>query len=508
MRKAMVGDARRVVSLLSMGLFMVLIGLSITEMRASLAIDGQFVFYGYAPPTIVNYTAVEDGVLVYNFTRFPAILSIVGINDSTQVEVYDLTSMELLASKTIDRMELWTVQLGSRETGETVPEAEEAYIKVVSDKIVAVHLGGGPGRAFQGGGGGGLIVFGSYVFYPSTDSGFASREFIFMATETTWKPDMYFGEHDVYHIFGVEDCHVTVFNADGVEVTELDVVAGSFNKISLSAGYVYRVSSTGRILICGISDECFKYLPSLTGGFVGKHFLGTVLGQTQEQGRESILVVAHEDAEVSVLDTTRPGWLIALQGPDLKKSLVAGEYWFDSTMRGGIPVRIDSTGRISVLMGKGVGGGWSAETNTSFIENLGDDVSIAGVRAGETFGFFAPTSAIVFATQDSTVEIDDMPVAMQQDEYYSLLPGQHTVRGNAPIVVEILGEGTASPAASGTTWCSWGGYLVSSQGSEVTYPEPPPIGGFGELITYIAVGVAVPIVIIIAAILIRKKRKH
>jgi len=416
--------------------------------------------------------------------------------------------MELLASKTIDRMDLWTVQLGSKDTREAVPEAEEAYVKVVSDKLVAVHLGGGPGRPFQGGGGGGLVVYGSFVFYPSTDGGFAGEEFIFMATETTWKPDMYFGEHDVYHIFSVEDSHVSVFDAEGAEVTEVDAAAGSFSKISLNAGYVYRISSTGRILVVGISDECFTYLPSLTGGFVGKHFLGTVLGQTQEQGRESILVVAHEDADVSVYDTTRPGWLIALQGADVEKSLRSGEHWFDSTMRGGIPVRIESTGEISVLMGKGVGGGWSAETNTSFIENLGDDMSVAGVRAGETFGFYVPTSAIVFATQDSTVEIDDMPIAMRQDEYHKLLPGQHKVRGNAPIIVEVLGEGTASPVGSGTTWCSWGGYLVSPQGLEVTYPEPAPIGGLGELIPYIAVGVAVPIIVIIAAIVIRKKRKH
>jgi hypothetical protein len=203
MKKAIALERRRLSALLYACLLAVLIALSTTQVRTVVAADGQYVFYGYAPSTIVNYTEVEDGSIIPNFTRFPASLDIVGINDTTQVEVYDLTSMGLLASKTIDRMELWTVQLGSRETGETVPQAEEAYVKVVSDKLVAVHLGGGPGRPFQGGGGGGLVVYGSFVFYPSTDGGFAGEEFIFMATETTWKPDMYFGEHDVYHIFSV-----------------------------------------------------------------------------------------------------------------------------------------------------------------------------------------------------------------------------------------------------------------------------------------------------------------
>ncbi|MFB0504079.1 MAG: hypothetical protein ACETWE_09615 [Candidatus Bathyarchaeia archaeon] len=504
MKKPTAVDRRGSHALLYAWLFGALIGLSIVQVTASPSTDEHYVFYGYAPSTIVNYTAVEEGIPVYNFTRFPASLNIVGINDTTQVEVYDLTSMELLASKTIDRMELWTVQLGSRETGETVPEAEEAYIKVVSDKIVAVHLGGGPGRPYHNLNLN-LFVSGSLIFCPSTDGGFAGKEFIFKAMQTTWGSP-HGGEgwkHDIYNIFGIEDGHVTVFDAYGVKVAELDAAAGSFNEMSLGVGAVYRIASTGRILVVGLSDYCFKYLPSLTGGFMGKHFLATVAPRLEYH--ETVLVIAHEDADVSVYDTTRPGWLIALQGPDVKKSLRSGEYWFDSTMKSGVPARIDSTGKISVLFGKG-NGYWIPDN--ARIQDLGDDISIAGVGSGETFGFYAPTSAIIFATQDCTVEIDDMPIAMRQDEYYRLLPGQHTVGGNAPIIVEILGEGMA-PLYSpyGTTWCSWGSYLVSPQGLEVTYPEPPPIGGFGELITYIAAGVAVPI-IIIALILIRKKRKH
>jgi hypothetical protein len=504
MRKVSIEGRVRLCALLYACLLAVLIGSSFAQVRAALAAEGLYVLYGYAPSTIVNYTTVEDGDVVYNFTRFPASLDIVGINDTTQVEVYDLASMKLLASKTINRMELWTVQLGSRETGETAPEAEEAYVKVISDKLVAVHLGGGPGRPYHNLNLN-LFVSGSLIFCPSTDGGFAGEEFIFKAMQTTWGSP-HGGEgwgHGVYHIFGVEDGHVAVFDAEGAEITQLDAAVASFNEVSLEVGAVHRISSTGRILVVGTSNYCFKYLPSLTGGFVGKHFLATVAPRLEYH--ESILVVAHEDADVSVYDTTRPSWLIALQGADVKKSLNAGEHWFDSTMKSGVPARIESTGKISVLFGKG-NGYWIPDN--ARIQDLGDDISVAGVGAGETFGFYAPTSAIVFATQDSTVEIDDMPIAMGQDEYYRLLPGQHTVTGNAPIIVEILGEGMA-PLYSpyGTTWCSWGGYLVSPQGLEVTYPEPPLIGGFGELITYIAVGVAVPI-IIIAAIVIRKKRKH
>jgi len=435
--------------------------------------QGPYVFYGYAP-------------------SLPASLDIVGINDTTRVEVYNLTDKTLIASKTINRMELWSLSIGTRVSAPTTPPGGDTYFKVVSDKIVAVYLGGGTAE-------------GSVTFYPSTDGGSGGREFIFMATHTMWGPGR-FPEYGVYHIFAVENSHVTIFNATG-RVVELDAPAGSFKKVALTTGSVYRVASTGRVMVAGMSDTTFKYLPSLTGGFVGRHFMGTVGGNTAAGDKMSLYVVAQEDAEVSVYDTTKPGSLSALTGPDVKKTLRAGESWYNTTIKCATPIRIDSTGNITVLIGKGRqwwGIGYGLATGETipavafaYPEAMGDDISALGARAGEALSFYAPTQAVIFATQDMSIEIDGVTTTMTKDEYLTVLAGIHTVRGTAPVIVEVLGR---SPYG----WVSWGGYLVSQQAMSVLYPEPPPLGSLTEIIA--GIGAAVAVVVAVVVVLLLRRR--
>jgi len=90
-----------------------------------------------------------------------------------------------------------------------------------------------------------------------------------------------------------------------------------------------------------------------------------------------------------------------------------------------------------------------------------------------------------------------VPGTMRADEYVTLITGQHTVRGSAPVIVEVVGRGQR--------WSSWGGYLISPQGLGVEYPEPPAIGGLGALLPIIGVAVAIPI-IVVAVLLIRRRR--
>ncbi|MFB0504086.1 MAG: hypothetical protein ACETWE_09650, partial [Candidatus Bathyarchaeia archaeon] len=53
---------------------------------------------------------------------------------------------------------------------------------------------------------------------------------------------------------------------------------------------------------------------------------------------------------------------------------------------------------------------------------------------------------------------------------------------------------------------NYASYLVSYQGFTENYPEPPAVGGLGEITLYIGIGVAVPILLAIL-ILIRKRGK-
>lgn len=497
MKKAIAGGRRRLLPLLYALLFGALIALpTTTEARASLAAgDEQHVFYGYAPPTVMNWTAMEDDVPVYNYTALPARLDIIGINDSTSIEVFDLSTGDVVSSATLDRMEVHTVYLGTRVSSTTEPDVEGTYFKVVSDKLVSVCLMGGFENLY-----GKLNPWyedeGFSTIYPSTDGGFLGNEFIFMTTNSCWSPVIYVLEWEVYHIFAIETSHVTVYDAEGL-VTEFDVSAGSLEIISdMKTMNVYRIASTGRIMIAGLNMGSFIYLPSMTGGFVGRNFAGTMPGSIYMSPREAVMVAAQEDCEVSVYDLGRPGWHVALTGPDIKKTLAAREQWYDISMKIEIPLRIESTGDITVLMGRGGIG-----LREPPPEHLGDDVAFLGARAGESLTFYAPTSAILFAPEDSTVEIDGVFVPMKADEYRMLLGGIHVIHADIPIIIEVLGSG------SDNQYDNWGSYIISPQGLEVTYPEPPPIGGLEEIITYIAIGVAIPVMIVVLILLRRRRAK-
>jgi len=463
--------------------------------------EGEYVYYGYVPPTSLSLFPSDHNRSVEVYTDLASInmstwqpprIDIIGINDTTHVEIYNLTDKTLMESLVVNRMQLHSLVLPN-----------ETYFKVVSDKIVAVGLSGGGRPKWSNTLSGGFVVF-----YPSTDGGFSGREFIFKAMPSSWEPTIYVVERDVYHVFGVETSHVTIYDAHQDRVGEVDVQANSFKSVPLTSGEVYRVTSTGRILIEGAAMETFKYLPSLTGGFVGQHFEGTVQNVAASGNFVSMMVIAQEESEVSIYDMSKPSWLISLSGPDLKKRLAAGESWFISSTLAGKPVRIESTGDVTVLMGRG---GWywgtPGQLNITLPYNLGDDISFIGATPGQTLSFYAPTEAIIFATQDVSITIDGVPTMMKKDERQNIFSGQHTVSANATVIVEILGSANIwSAAHQRIGFDNWGTYIMPSQGLRVSYAPPPPIGGLGELVIYISVGAAVTVMILALLLFRRRKR--
>jgi len=471
----------------------------------------RYVYYGYAPPTVGNYTTTVDDVAVVNYTRVPARLDIVGVYDDTHVEVYNLSTGSLIASRTMNRMELYTISLGSRWSGREVPSGGENYVKIVSDKVVSVCLSGLAGEtagAFEGRGFG---TVGFSTFYPSVEGGFFGKEFIFLAAPTWWMPKALSEERNVYHIFSVEQSHVDIYDSAG-KVEGVDVAANSFAKVSLSNWTVYRLISTGRVLVGAFTTESFLYLPAATGGFVGRTFYGILGGfqhtEPSRTDRESLVVIAEEDSDVSAIDIRRPGIQIALSGPDVKKHLAAGELWFNSTLVSETPARIDSTGDISVLMGKG-GSHWGTLwlTEQTGAGQMGDAVTFAGARAGQRFSFFAPTEAVVFAPTALSMEIDGEPYTFGEDDHITLLSGVHTIRADHPVIVEVLGQTSLQLGPVNTVYDSWGGYLISPQMLELTYPAPPPLGGVGELVMYVGGGAAAVVVVLAALMALRRRGK-
>jgi len=447
----------------------------------------EHVFYGYAPATVkpIFYSFAAGPQHRYVGSR-PQ-LTIVGIYDGTSVEVYNLTGKGVIASFTIDRMESRRICL-----------ANETYFKVVSEKMVSVLLNGGGWKS-----NGAAVVHMASTFYPSIEGGHVGTEFILVPINST---------NGLLHILFVEDAHVTIQDAGGKLMAELGGAVGEakttyLRKLPGDADFLaleaYTVISTGRIMLAGLAPNSFRYLPSLTGGFVGKHFAAFQGG--------TIMLVALEDAEVALYDLKRPGWHITLFGPDLTIGLSDGEWYNTSWV--GAPIRIDSTGNISVLIGDcgGWHGSWPYASGLSYPEHMGDDVSFVVVRPGQEFGFFVPTEALIFAHEESAIEVDGAMVTAKEDEYLSLAHGVHRVKASAPLTIEILGHGWEYEQSKLLQlYDNYASYLVSYEGFTENYPEPPGVGGL-EIIPYMAIGVAIPILLVIAEFIRRrgtKKRRH
>ncbi|MDH5440270.1 MAG: hypothetical protein OEY31_06670 [Candidatus Bathyarchaeota archaeon] len=467
-----------------------------------------YVYYGYAPPTVLNLTTMEDDIPVYNYTAIPSQLDIIGINDTTTVEVLDLSTGDVVSSTTLDRMEVHTVYLGTRVSSTTESDVEGTYFKVVADKKVAVLLSGGSPNIYRA------------VYYPSTDGGFAGNEFIFKAVNGTWEPVIYVWEWDITVIFGVESAHVKVFDGAGNTLHEFDVSANSYGRLKLVSGKVYRVVSTGRIMISTVSRECFAYGPSATGGFVGRSFYGVMSGvgggDTWAGSFQSFVVIAQEDCEISAYSLLKPELQRGL-GADLAKSLEAGEVFLDTSFDQQTPLRIDSTGDIMVIFGRG-DYAWGLPEAEPVLSpgNLGDDVSAIPVEADREVSFFAPTGAVIFAPESLSIVIDGALISMKADEYRALMGGSHTIQSSAPVIVEVLSDANTRAgvgAGVGESWATvhyrfdnWATYLTPTQTLEVTYPPPPPAGSLTELYTYIGGGVSAAVIAVVALVILRRRR--
>jgi hypothetical protein len=466
------------------------------------AASEAYVYYGYAPPTVINWTSTDDDVRMDNYTALPARLDIIGINDTTTIEVIDLSTGDVMSSTTLERMDVHTVYLGTRVSSTTEPEVEGTYFKVVADKKVAVLLSGGSPQIYRA------------VYYPSTDGGFAGKEFIFKAVNGTWEPVIYVWEWDIVIIFGVESAHVKVFDDVGNKLHEFDVAANGYSRLNLISGKVYRAVSNGRIMIASVCRDSSAYAPSATGGFIGRSFYGVMTGvggsDTWVGSYQSFVVIAQEDCEVSAYSLLKPELQRGL-GPDLTETMSAGEVFFDISFDQQTPLRIESTGDIMVLFGRG-DYAWGT-TNTRAViypENLGDDVSNFAVEADREVSFFAPTGAVIFAPQDLDLVIDGALISMKADEYRVLMGGTHTIQPSAPVIVEVLSNMNTIATGEGgyveNRFDNWATYLTPTQTLEVIYPPPPPPGSLTELYTYIGAGVSAAVIAVVALLLLRRRK--
>ena len=416
------------------------------------------------PSTLTStLTSTQEGYVYYGYVPASnppeAYLDVVGISDLTNVWVYDLMDGSLITSTAIRRMELYTYIVPS-----------ERYLKVVSDKPIAVSIS--------------CVRFVGDTFYPSIDGGFAGKEFIFMAFPTQLVlGGTHYGTNTFY---AIEDCEVAVYNATGSEVSMFRLSAYSYKDMVLLGRSVYRVVSTGRIMICIAVGNGLTFLPSVTGGFVGNIFFSSL--RAWERG--ALMVFAQKESFVEAVNMMAPSWASALW-PPLKNNLKAGQYLYKSL---GMDARLVIMGRedISILSGDTQGGDGP--------QWLGDDIAIAGVKGGEDFYFYAPTKAIVFSPRDSLTIIDNETISMPRDTYIELQAGYHRLKGDQTLILQVCGVDGG--------FDDWGSYLISPQGVEVSYPQPtskPPTPN--NIVYYLISGLSAAIIFLGVAVHFLRKRR-
>jgi len=409
--------------------------------------DEKVYFYGYAPVPSRETFGIGAGY---------AYLDIIGIEDDTHVRIYDLRSGELLGGVVVDRMQLYNYRLPL-----------ETYFKVEADKMVSVSLSAGTGLGPWG------IEYppSASAFYPSVDGGFAGKELVFMAFET---------QHGALSVYAVEDSQVTIYNSTGV-VSQLSLKAYSAGAVQLKARSVYRLVSTGRVIVENAPGwtPALTYAPSVTGGFVGNMF-SIFYMYDHRQDTYPLTVVAQERCDVRVYEIGPAG--IGTH-PSTEMSLNVGENKTFSERRD-VPVVVYATGRVMIRKGP------------SPIHESGG-LSFMGLKAGEEAWLQVPDGGgIIFTSKPTSLTVDDEPLIVSRDGMEPVSPGLHHIETNETVVVEVYSSSPPEYAA----------YIVSPQGLEVSYPAPPPLPAAGDPTIYYA-GAAAAAVVVAAFASYRRLRR-
>lgn len=441
-------------------------------------------FYGYIPEIAGHVSHATIGV--------------VALEDNTKVTIYDLAGGSVLKEATLNKLQVleYNVTKG------------DIYFKIVASKPVAAFMTGGQPKSNVPGnecmdtctsppcGPKRLVNYWGYglTFYPSTDGKGVGKEFIF------------YNLYPTVTIYSVEKAKVEIYDSKGIKVQSFTIPANWASSIKLKQRQVYRIVSTGKILVYRgpASDAATALVDVNSGELVGKVFMGSP-AQSWSVTRDpqgnvipnsrvfnstgSYVIFAYEPAEVKVYDLSL-NRLIASH-----KLNSSGEFVYYY----GVPCRdlkFVSTGLVSIW----IGGTfkctvYSCETD---IFAMGDDLWFAGGVGGKEFNIFGPNGAIVFALLDDTqVKVDGSSVSLSADEYYKVSPGHHTISSNKPVIVEVI--------ALGQHLDSFAQYLVTSPLARAEAPKGK--GGGGGLGSLPLIGGVVAIVIIVVVVVVLRKRR-
>jgi hypothetical protein len=461
----------------------------------------DYTYYGVVPSKIYSYNLTDTMDLDSGWrldtgsVGNASLLVIVAAENGTHVEVHDLMLNKIVSMFEINNMEKHYTLLVNGST-----------FKVVSNKQVSVMLLNyhviplTTARELA-------LPFG---FYLSTDGLYVGKKFVIMGSGQ--------GINQDYTILAIEKARVTITKDDNTQLTySLD--ANSYKDITLSPFRVYKIESTGNIMVQsgyvqgkgGDYVPCFA-VPSVQGGFVGTFFL-TMSLKSQEWGWD---LARNYGFRVTALDDTK------VKVYDLETKLVIAELTIKAGSGGrvqpeseAIAVQSDKPITLSLIHNGSIehtsrhetGGGGGQELVGKYA-SYGNGVLFIGVKPNENTMVHLPTDAFVeayfFANEETQLTIDsDTYTVHASSPFFYNTPGTHTVRTNNNVVLQM------------NFWPNFPEY----QGLEYTGAMIPSIelvninptvtltsieGGFP--IMYIAIGVAAAVIAVVVGLFLMRKR--
>ncbi|RLE61611.1 MAG: hypothetical protein DRN53_05350, partial [Thermoprotei archaeon] len=348
-----------------------------------------------------------------------ALLVVIGNYEDTSVKVLKLPEKEVIDKYTVGKMEYRITKL---------PNA--TFFKVITSRPATVLLMGGAAidtwpsnkthklwprrRAIS-------------MFTTSTNGGYIGKEFIFLATT-----ELPVGRVDIY---ALEDSKVTIYDRQNRIVKKLEVKANEFKSVFLKSYEIYRVVSTGNIMVQVIDEnrepDTLIY-PSATGGFIGTRFYG--IGVVPEEWlpleEMAFIVTGIENFKLTVVD-------LKYKTTILEKEFKAGR--LNKLKLESYCIGVESDKPI-LLMYVGFA--------------LSKKVVFLGLRGGEEAYIYVPEGeAYIFsAYEDTIVTVDGVQHYLGRDSYMLLPRGLHRIGADKTVLIEMVKYGNLRTSVFRKIW--------------------------------------------------------
>jgi hypothetical protein len=407
-----------------------------SSFHSSLGSPDEYSYYGVVPSKIFLYLLNDANIFTSGWvlgsnssrTGSPglngktvatkALLAIVAAENDTNVKVYDLMFNSLISENHIDSMEKHLVLL-----------ANGTVFKVVSNKQVSVLLLNYQNVPV------GAVTEGPlpYTFYTDVNGLYVGKEFFLMASE-----QIFYSENKFYTLLALEKSRITVTRDDGQQ-NEYSLDANSYTTMSLNIFRVYKIESTGNIMvqssttwadIGGLSPQRYKSsypVPCATGGFVGQFFMTKAANSWDADRDYGFRISASEDTKVKVFDLST-------------EQMVS-----DLSVKGGTGIGFQpSADAIGVQSDKPITLLYinNGSLGMSRTAQYGAGVMFIGIQPNQNTPIYLPTEAYVevyfFANEETELMVDGSSQTIQSDQpKLYILVGTHTVQADHNVILQI-----------------------------------------------------------------------